>query len=510
FREFALKDGLMRINGQPVSLRGANRHETHPDRGCALTRDDLVRDITLMKRMNINAVRTSHYPDNTMWYDLCDEYGLYVLDEANVETHGVRDRYPGSDPDWTAAVVDRVQRMVHRDKNHPSVVIWSLGNEAGGGSNFVAMHDWVRSYDATRVIHYEGDNRPEVSDIRSAMYESPSRVGERAKDTGDTRPYVMIEYAHSMGNSTGNLADYLDLVRAHDVLQGGWIWDFADQVLTWPTPKRKLLTETGPDALTSELGAGASFDRRDGLSGAAVFDRDDALDLTGSLTLEAWVTPTSVSGHQPIIAKGDHQYALKQTDGHIEFHVYADTWIAVTAPFPADWVGREHHVAGVFYDAAHSVALYVDGQCVATTSTDKAPASTSVAVALGADAEHPSRLFSGRIRCARVYARALGAAELASSDREPNDAGVRFWFDAGTAGYEERRAAELTYLAYGGDWGDNPNDANFCGDGILPATREPGGKAVEVKRVYQAINVSAGDDVASGVVRLTNEYLFTN
>lgn len=510
FREFALKDGLMRINGQPVSLRGSNRHEMHPDRGTALTRDDLVRDITLMKRMNINTVRTSHYPNNTLWYDLADEYGLYVLDETNLETHGVRDRYPDSNPDWTAAVVDRAKQMVHRDKNHPSVVIWSLGNEAGGGSNFVAMHDWIRSYDNTRVIHYEGDNRPEVSDIRSKMYESPSRVEQRANDTSDTRPYVMVEYAHSMGNSTGNLKEYWDVVRAHNVLQGGWIWDFVDQVLTWPTPKRKLLTETGPDALTSELGAGASFDRTDGLSGAAVFGRDDPLDLRGPLTLEAWVTPTSESGHQPIVAKGDHQYSLKQTDDHLEFFIYSGGWISATAPFPADWIGKEHHVAGVFDDAANSLTLYLDGQSVATRSTDRAPASSSVPIALGTDAENPSRLFSGRIRVARVYARALGGGELASSDRKPTDAGVRFWFDAATAGYEERQPAEHTYLAYGGDWGDNPNDGAFSGDGILPATRKLGGKAAEVKHIYQAINVSAGDDVTSGVVRLTNEYLFTN
>lgn len=510
FREFALKDGLMRINGKPVSLRGANRHEMHPERGSALTRDDLVRDITLMKRMNINTVRTSHYPNNTLWYDLCDEYGLYVLDETNLETHGVRDRYPDSNPDWTAAVVDRVKQMVHRDKNHPCVVIWSLGNEAGGGSNFVAMHDWIRSYDTTRLIHYEGDNRPEVSDIRSAMYESPSRVEQRAKDTNDTRPYVMVEYAHSMGNSTGNLKEYWDVVRAHDVLQGGWIWDFVDQALVWPTPKRKLLTETGPEALTSELGPAASFDRGDGLAGPAVFGRDEALDLTTSLTLEAWVTPTSESGHQPIVAKGDHQYSLKQTNDHLEFFIYNGGWISATAPFPADWVGREHHVAGVFDDEAHSLTLYVDGRSAATVSTDKAPASSSVPVAVGTDAENPSRLFSGRIRVARVYARALTDAELASSDRGPTDAGVRFWFDAATAKYEERQPSEPTFLAYGGDWGDNPNDGNFCADGILPATREFGAKAVEVKHVYQAINVSAGDDVASGVVTLTNEFLFTN
>ncbi|MBB3050698.1 beta-galactosidase [Prauserella isguenensis] len=235
FREFAMVDGLMRINGEPITIKGVNRHELHPDRGSALTREDMVADIRVMKRMNVNAVRTSHYPNDPLFYELADVYGLYVMDETNLETHGIRDEYPGSHPEWTDAVVARAKNVVHRDKNHASVIIWSLGNEAGGGSNFVAMHDWIRSYDDVRVIHYEGDDRPEISDVRSAMYESPSRVEERASES-DTRPYVMIEYAHSMGNSTGNFREYWDIVRAHDVLQGGYIWDFADQSLRWPVP----------------------------------------------------------------------------------------------------------------------------------------------------------------------------------------------------------------------------------------------------------------------------------
>ncbi len=511
FREFAIADGLMRINGRPVTLRGTNRHEIHPDRGAALTRADMAADMEIMKRMNINAIRTSHYPNNPTWYELADYYGLYVLDETNLETHGVRDRYPDSNPEWTDAVVDRARRMVHRDKNHPSVVIWSLGNEAGGGSNFVAMHDWIRSYDTTRVIHYEGDNRPEVSDIRSRMYERPSTVEQRAQDTADTRPYVMIEYAHSMGNSTGNLKEYWDIVRAHPVLQGGFIWDFVDQALRWPTPPRKLLTETGPDALTAELTPAASFDRDTGLSGGAVFASDEDLDLTGSLTLEAWVTPSSVGGHQPIVAKGDHQYSLKQTDANLELFIYSGGWISVTTPLPDDWTGREHHVAGVLDDAGNTLTLYLDGTAVSRT-TDRVPDSTTAQIALGTDAENPGRVFSGVIRIARVYARALDAAEItdepAAAGRGPDDPDVRLWFDATTAGYTEQAPAEPTFLAYGGDWGDNPNDGNFCANGIITAERGLGGKAVEVKHVYQYVNVTAGAD--AGSVTITNEHLFTN
>ncbi|WUI45584.1 DUF4981 domain-containing protein [Streptomyces sp. NBC_00414] len=523
-REFALKDGLMRINGQPVSLRGTNRHEMHPDRGTALTRADMVRDIEIIKRTNINTVRTSHYPNNILWYELADEYGLYLVDETNLETHGIRDEYPGDHPDWSRACVARARNMVHRDKNHASVVIWSLGNEAGGGSTFVAMHDWIRSYDTTRVIQYEGDDRPEISDIRSEMYDSPGRVEARAEDTSDTRPYVMIEYSHSMGNSTGNFKKYWDVIRRHDVLQGGWIWDFVDQSLTTPTPTRTLFTETGPAAVRGEIQAGsATFDRRKGVSGSTVFARDPGLDITGSLTLEAWVTPHVTGYHQPLITKGDTQYALKQTSGNLEFFIHGDgQWISATWPLPNDWTGQEHHIAGVFDAAAGTLTLHVDGAVRATRTTTRRPAVNTAPLSLATDVDNPTREFSGTIRRARVYARALSAAELAANGRGPGDDGVRFWFDAATVKVTEKRpggpgggAVERTFFAYGGDWGDHPNDGAFVADGIVTADRGHTGKAAQVKRIYQAINAapaaSSGKTLAAGAaITLTNEYLFTN
>ncbi|MGP3776638.1 glycoside hydrolase family 2 TIM barrel-domain containing protein [Streptomyces sp. SDT5-1] len=512
-REFALKDGLMRINGQPVSLRGTNRHEMHPDRGTALTRADLVRDMKLIKRMNMNTVRTSHYPNNPLWYELADEYGLYLVDETNLETHGVRDEYPTSHPDWTKACVARAQNMVHRDKNHASVVIWSLGNEAGAGSTFTAMHDWIRSYDTTRVIQYEGDDSPGVSDIRSEMYPSTSHVEAKAKDTADTRPYVMIEYCHAMGNSNGNFKEYWDLVRRYDVLQGGWIWDFVDQSLSWPTPDRTLFTESGPVGLKGELlNPAAGFSRAKGVSGATVFARDDRLDLTGSLTLEAWITPRATGYHQPILAKGDTQYALKQNGKTLEFFIHSGgQWITATSAVPADgWTGSEHHVAGVFDADAGTLTLYVDGAAKGTKSTSARPTSNTAPLAVGVDVDNMTREFSGTIRRARVYARALGATELADEKRGPDGDGVRFWFDAATVKVTKKKPRDKTFFAYGGDWGDNPNDGNFVADGIITADRGHTGKAAEVKRIYQAIQVTPKDGGGVGDVTLINEFLFTN
>ncbi|MFG2575032.1 glycoside hydrolase family 2 TIM barrel-domain containing protein [Streptomyces sp. NPDC048481] len=513
-REFALKDGLMRINGKPVSLRGTNRHEMHPRHGSALTRADMVEDIGVIKRLNINTVRTSHYPNNPQWLELADEYGLYLVDETNLETHGIRGEYPGDHPEWTAACVARAQSMVHRDKNHASVVIWSLGNEAGGGSTFTAMHDWIRSYDTTRVIQYEGDDRPGISDIRSEMYDSPARVAARAADTSDARPYVMIEYSHAMGNSSGNFTKYWDLVRRHDVLQGGWIWDFADQALDWPTPTRKLFTEAGPAALRGEIVApSGAFTRDKGVSGGTVFARDERLDLTGSLTLEAWVTPGVTGYHQPILAKGDTHYALKQSDARLEFFIYGSgQWAAADWPLPDGWTGAEHHVAGVFDATAGTVTLYADGVRRATRTTTVRPAVNTAPLSLATDVDNPTREFSGTVRRARVYARALTAAELADAGRGPGDDGVRFWFDAATVAFTEKRPRERTFRAYGGDWGDNPNDGAFSGDGIVTADRAPTGKSAEVKRVYQAIQAEPADGrplVPGAAVTLTNEYLFT-
>jgi beta-galactosidase len=515
-REFALEDGLMRINGRPVSFRGTNRHEMHPDRGMALTRADMVRDIGIVKRLNMNSVRTSHYPNNPLWLDLADEYGLYLVDETNLETHGIRSEYPGDHPEWTEACVARARNMVHRDKNHASVVIWSLGNEAGGGSTFTAMHDWIRSYDPTRVIQYEGDDRPGISDIRSEMYESPARVEARARDTGDTRPYVMIEYSHGMGNSNGNFKKYWDVVRRHDVLQGGWIWDFADQALRWPTPARTLLTESGPAVLRGEIvNPSGTFTRADGVSGGTVFPRDARLDLTGSLTLEAWITPKATGGHQPVLAKGDTQYALKQTDRSLEFFIHGGgQWISASWALPDDWTGREHHVAGVLDADAGTLTLHVDGAVRATRTTTRRPGVNTAPLALATDADNPTREFSGTVRRARVYARALGAAELASTGRGPGDDGVRFWFDAADVEVTAERPRERTFLAYGGDWGDNPNDGAFSGDGIVTADRRHTGKAAEVKRVHQAIHAApaAGGTLTPPrlTLTLTNEYLFTD
>ena len=228
FRKVEIIGGQICLNGVPVLLKGVNRHEHDPITGHTLTLESMVKDIELMKQFNINAVRTCHYPDDPRWYDLCDQYGILLYDEANLESHGVWDKLT-KDPTWHDAFVDRAARMVLRDKNHPSVIIWSLGNESGFGPNHEAMAEWIRSNDPTRPIHYHpAEDHPSV-DILGPMYPSVQTIIDMAQKADETRPVVMCEYAHSMGNSTGNLKEYWDAIRTHKRLGGGFIWDWVDQ-----------------------------------------------------------------------------------------------------------------------------------------------------------------------------------------------------------------------------------------------------------------------------------------
>ncbi|MBW7883681.1 MAG: DUF4981 domain-containing protein [Caldilineaceae bacterium] len=226
FRQVEIVDGALCLNGVPLEIRGVNRHEHDPDHGHVVTEAAMIRDIQIMKRFNINAVRTSHYPNVPRWYELCDEYGILLCNEANLETHGVWGRL-AIDPLWEAAFVDRAVRLVERDKNHPSVIYWSLGNESGYGPNHDAMAAWIRAHDPTRPIHYHPAEDAPVVDILGPMYPSVARILEMATN-GDNRPIIMCEYAHAMGNSSGNLKEYWEAVRGHRRLQGGFVWEWAD------------------------------------------------------------------------------------------------------------------------------------------------------------------------------------------------------------------------------------------------------------------------------------------
>jgi len=245
FRRFEVRDRQLLINGRPILIRGVNRHDSHSVHGKVVDRQTMIKDIKLLKQLGFNAVRTAHYPNDPEWYDLCDEYGLLIMDEADIECHEFYDALC-RDPQWTATFMDRVQRMVHRDKNHPCIFSWSLGNESGYGANHDACAAWARHFDPTRLLHYEGITREDfgqggvplragrgliASDLFAPMYRTPEDIRQFVREVDDPRPHISCEYSHAMGNANGNLREYFELFRTEPGVQGGFIWDWVDQGL---------------------------------------------------------------------------------------------------------------------------------------------------------------------------------------------------------------------------------------------------------------------------------------
>jgi beta-galactosidase len=257
FRRSEIKGKNFLINGKRVLVKGVNRHEHDPDRGKVPTRDLMIKDLVLMKQFNVNTCRSSHYPNDPLWLQLCDEYGMYVIDEANIESHGAgaefqffnlpKEKHPAYDPLWKPAHHDRTHRMLERDKNHACVVVWSLGNECGNGPVFHETYQWIKNRDNSRPVLHEQAGEDKNTDIVSPMYPFIDKMKAYSADKAKTRPYIMCEYAHAMGNSSGNFKAYWDIIRASDNMQGGCIWDWVDQGIRTKTPDGRSYFAYGGD-----------------------------------------------------------------------------------------------------------------------------------------------------------------------------------------------------------------------------------------------------------------------
>ena len=238
FRKVELKNGQLLVNGIRIMVHGVNIHEHNPKTGHYQDKETMMKDIKLMKQLNINAVRCSHYPNNLMWVKLCNKYGLFLVDEANIESHGMgaelqgsfdKTKHPAYLPEWKAAHMDRIYSLVERDKNQPSVILWSLGNECGNGPVFHEAYKWIKNRDNTRLVQFEQAGEEENTDVVCLMYPSMDYMREYAKRKDVKRPFIMCEYSHAMGNSSGNFQEYWDIIRGSNNMQGGFIWDWVDQ-----------------------------------------------------------------------------------------------------------------------------------------------------------------------------------------------------------------------------------------------------------------------------------------
>jgi beta-galactosidase len=518
FREVETRNGQILVNGQPILIRGVNRHEWDPETAQNVRRDLMVKDIQILKQHNFNLVRTSHYPNVPEWYELADEYGLYLIAESNIESHGMGydpDKTLGNKPEWEKAHLDRTRRNVETFKNHASVIVWSLGNEAGDGVNFVAASKWVHERDKTRPVHYEqADEKPHV-DIVSHMYQPAAEMAREARN-GDPRPLVQCEYSHAMGNSNGGFDEYWKVFESGTRARGGAIWDFVDQGHRVGVPPRvtvKDRTKHGLEALlvgATEPGSGAE--------GYLGLPDADHLDLRDALTLEAVLFPRpalmgaaypSVARFHPFLSKGDLGFQLMQ-DGDalqlwLRFPGDPEPLLA-RSKIPADWYGAWHRLTGT-YDG-RAARLYLDGKPIASAEKAGRLSPGHFPLNVGRNPERVDVRTPARFREARVYSRALTEAEVAAPASRRDD-GLVLWLDVADARVTTP-GGRTDYFAYGGDFGPTttPSDENFCQNGVVSADRTPHPGMGEIRKQQQYVDVT-GVDLAKGVVSILNRYDFT-
>ncbi|MGH3881523.1 MAG: glycoside hydrolase family 2 TIM barrel-domain containing protein [Actinophytocola sp.] len=503
FREITVEDRQLKVNGKRVLFKGVNRAETDPDHGRHVPRAHMERDVALMQRLHVNAVRTAHYPSDPYFYDLADREGLWIDDEVDIETHSHEscpDNCLADRPEWQDAFHDRFVAMVARDKNHPSVFMWDTGNEAGLGQAHHAMADWARANEPTRPLYHQSnspDGDAPYADVWGPRYPSPERLAEQAAET--TKPVILGEYAHAMGNSLGNFREFWDLIRAHPQLQGGFIWDWAEQNIRQDV--RVTPDGSGNDIMAHLIGQPSIVDGHRGkalaLSGLDDFVevyRDRRLEIRDALTLDAWVRPADWTGDLTMIAKGDHAYALKmKTENTLEFFIHSGGWRTVQARVPADFYHNWHRVTGT-YDGA-TLRLYVDGREVGATTFAGPIDNTFYEVNVGRNPEvmqdqYNGRMAHGVLDDVRIYDHALPAETLAAGGDPAAEAVLALDFD--------RFDTVGTHLSYG--------ESVSGVDGLVGADRYLQPETAQLGWVQQPLRLSYAD----GVLTVHNERSFAS
>lgn len=531
FRTVERKNGQILVNGKPVLFKGVNRHEHHPKLAQAIDKDVSRRDILEMKKYNINAIRTSHYPNRPDFYELCDELGMYVIDEANIEMHDLDSmgkKAPFMEGEgWGAALWDRINNMVERDKNHASIVIWSLCNETLDNKFFKQAAEKIRKRDPSRVLHFDRDYGQKYVDMYSSMYASPEDISrhlarQKEKPESERMPAIICEYAHAMGNSGGCLTDYWELVRKEPMFQGGFIWDWKDQGIYKNSEPYTVVSDSADpqrdiavfnDTVSKNVMENASIVAFPGLFRTPA----KAFTVAIEISSEGFVprTPYDEGGakntkrapwklDEETIVRQPGVFELKFFNGRkvVSFSVFdSKQWINLEAK--TDLLGKDAQIAATFGNG--KMKIYIDGREAASKDVADAQFTASAAPLSIAeyDKENHSR-FAGAVKKFRVI-----DAAIESDFFTALPSGARELSMVDFADFAQKPRKDK-YFAFGGDFGDFPTDYSFCLNGIVRPDWKPSPQAWEVKKVYQNIHAKpCGFADKKLKVKIFNENFFT-
>jgi beta-galactosidase len=511
FKKVEVRHQALYLNGVPIKLNGTNSHMQHPDLGHAMDRETIRKDLVLMKQFNINCVRTSHYPPTVDYLDLADELGMFLVDETGDESHATE--YISERPEWTAAYVDRVRGMVLRDRNHPSILFWSAGNESGFGQNICEVIKEGKRLDPTRLFMYGGNtddvgwrNEVPCEDIIGPRYATPFELRNRiaqVPESQDPRPSFMDEYVAATGNGAGGLDEYWEIIYRYPRIIGGAIWDWISPGLR---EKVRRLTDSSQHHLDvvlkgrgqwvpGKFGQAVELDGHD--QWVDVYRAPD-LDVAGSqLTLSLWVYPRTWNGDGTFLTKGSFQFGLRQSSPkEMEFYVTGADKTSIAAPVPSQWEGQWHHLAGI-YDGQR-LALYIDGALVASKPFAGDIANKPFPVNLGRNPELEGQEYPGNTSNARfdqvsIFDRAVPVEQLMNPSPALKEQAL-LWLD-----FEEvREEGEYFSMGIGGR-----------SYGLIWPDRTPKPELWQVKKAAQPVHVE-WRDTETGLVEVWNRYHFTS
>ncbi len=509
FRELEIRNAQLLVNGVAVMIRGVNRHEHDPVMGRTMTRERIEEDFRIMKELNVNSIRTCHYPNDPLFYDLADKWGFYICNEVNAECH-YGENYLAWQPGWEKAFMDRTERYLQRDKNHPCVIMWSMGNECGLAPVHYEMAEYVRKADPTRFLYHQ-TNHPNgdapFADICGTRYPNPAMLDA----IGDTtqRPVILGEYAHALANSLGHFDDYWERFYRYPSLQGGYIWDWVNQGLLVD-----LFTSTDKSGYDHQVVLMGRPEHVDGKVGKAILFNglDDFVEITphpvhnvteDALTLQTWIYPRGYNGSNAMITKGNHSFALEQNHkDSIHFTLYTDRKYQVTAYLPGDWNHNWHHVAGVYN--GRKMMIYLDGKEVAMGEAKGNIRRTYYPVTIGKNHERDHENWPGPISNA-VFDEVL-------IHSEPLDPGLLGW-------YQEKPVDTKNILLWL-PFEDYTNNGKFLCygttpqgsatmDGIIFSDREYQPESWQAKKSHAPIKITS-INLNKGLVKIENRHHFTN